>query len=535
MISVPEPPQSDDDIEDEDNDFSDPVGVFALQNDEGSDRPFRIHHLHRLSAISIILVISARHTSNDPQKKRSNTFVEFDLICVKIDLLSLRASSSILQPKPFDILWQKRGPSLPFYTTFVQSSDAWLVLSESTYVDPNAPTKPAPYEPTPDEIAPTPRTGENLDAPHISIIAKPHPYSWTQMGDSVTIAFPLPASITKNDIKVIFTTQTLTVHVNADEGGDVPIPHCSAKLLWDQVNPSVCFWTWDKEGEKKCGLLTLHMEKKNEGTRWMQVFANRKPSNGSTTNTTLDNKQEEEDEEVLETLDPSELWHIRESLEKYTAALQTREDSSGLGLGRGMPSLATGEMDDEVDANVGRRAQVSWFGSTTGVDLAENEGRREITILSTPLPGLLSSPTLLLKRDLDGTLYTLSKTEKEPFVPEWEHTSTYPALAFVLASKQDTRFVYHVPPSSATNEKGVVLAFESGTLSSSSYSTTMRGGNLYIYHPPPKAKENWAAQAVLKVDEGPDGALMGVGGLVLGGVKVIICLTEGSIVLLKGL
>ncbi|KAE9400418.1 hypothetical protein BT96DRAFT_992931 [Gymnopus androsaceus JB14] len=41
----------------------------------------------------------------------------------------------------------------------------------------------------------------------------------------------------------------------------------------------------------------------------------------------------------------SELWLIRESLEKFTAALLTGEDLSGWVYGRGVPSIGEGEMD----------------------------------------------------------------------------------------------------------------------------------------------------------------------------------------------
>ncbi|KAE9382844.1 hypothetical protein BT96DRAFT_162206, partial [Gymnopus androsaceus JB14] len=111
-----------------------------------------------------------------------------------------------------------------------------------------------------------------------------------------------------------------------------------------------------------------------------------------------------------ETLDPSELWLIRESLEKYTAALLTGEDASGLGLGRDVPSLGKGEVDEEVDASVGRSACITWVGIDGSSPSWSNPGREyPFTLLSTPLPGhhRKSLTSLVVKDGVDGPVYVL--------------------------------------------------------------------------------------------------------------------------------
>ena len=46
----------------------------------------------------------------------------------------------------------------------------------------------------------------------------------------------------------------------------------------------------------------------------------------------------------------------------------------------------------------------------------------------------------------------------------------------------------------------------------------------------PTTKEKWAKQAVLKVDDGLGGALLGVGCISgKGGEKMVVCLTEGEL------
>ena len=511
-------------IRDNDVEPSQPIGLFTLS----TGVPFRVHHLHRSGPTTVVLLLSSRCYSEELQNKHGS--VAFDIWAVKIDLFSLR-SNGVSESCSFEALWQRRGEDVPVYTTFVDELNAYLIIGGSYYRNPETQKLASPYEPTPDEMAPIPRANENLDTLPPDQDKKLYPYSWTQSSDSVTVAFPLPSTTPKTKIKVFFTTQTLTVHVdNNDEltlPVPIPIPHYSAKALWADINPSSCFWTWDREGEQKWGLLTLHMEKKHEGTRWMHVF------NPATT-TELDLGSDLE-MEVPETLDPSELWHIRESLEKYTTALRDGEDASGLGLGKGLSSLTEGEMDEEVDANVGRRVCLTWVGGgvdtneTVGREGAEQDEERFVQLLSTPLPGSVGPNeeiSLILKHDLDGTVFTLqSSTTTITPVPQWLHTSTYSALSFVLASKQDTRFTHHLLSSSG----GAVLAFEGG-------SSRGRGGNLYIYRSVSTSKEKWAKQAVLKVDDGLGGALLGVGCVKFeGDERMVVCLTEGELVLIRGI
>jgi len=510
---------------------SEPIGVFTLRTGGAIDAPFRLHHIHRAAPTTAILLLSSRVYSPNERKGsvggNNLSSAEFDLWATKIDLLSLRSGSEL---RDLDVLWHRRGQDVPIYTNFIQEVNSFLIVGGSTYPDPNI-SLTKPYEPTPDEMAPIPRANENLDT---SAVPKPLPYSWTQTSDSITVAFPLPSSTPKGKIRVLFTTQTLTLHVDAyplESAGDSPLvsfPHFSAKALWDSVNTTSCFWTWDREAEHAYGLLTLHMEKKNEGTRWMQVFA-------APATTTAAMAEDTGDVEVPETLDPSELWHIRESLEKYTAALRSGEDAAGLGLGRGVPSLVEGEVDEEADASVGRKAWATWVnieGGTpawsqkqhgAGATAAWEEEDESFTLLSTPIPGgSNSAPELILKQDIDGTVFSSNNPNANSV---WRHISTYPALAFVLASKQDTRFTYHLPGKA-------VLAFEGG-------STRERGANVYIYRPPTEAKDIWAKQAVLQVDDGSGGALLGVGCVKIQGGNegevVVVCLTEGELILIAGI
>ncbi|KAF5360472.1 hypothetical protein D9756_004720 [Leucocoprinus leucothites] len=494
------------------------VGSFVLPStgSESVDSPFRIHHVHQPSPLHVIATLSSRlYPSNPPVSTsgRHHNPVEFDVWGVKISLLDVHADDT---PARMEILWHRRGEEVPMYVAFVESYGLHLLLGGSDYRKLDTPPLPT-YEPTPDEIAPIPRADE-LSVPS-NLPQRPPPYSWTQTSDSVTVAIPLPSTTPKERIRVLFSPTTLTCHVDLDPSLPMPLgavlPRYSAKKLWDDISPSSSFWTFDRQAERSYGILSLHIEKQNEDTRWSHVFASAGTDSAA-----------DEDIDVPETLDPSELWNIREALEKYTAALQG-EDISGLGLGQGVPSLAENELDEEVDSSVGRKAFITWVSDPTRQGqqpefLSPQQSPFPFQLLSTPIPGHTSDLTsLIVKSNIDGTVFELGgdiSGSSQP--PQWKHTATFPALAFVLASKRDTRFTHHIPGQ-------CVFAFESGS--------NNRGGNVYIYYPAgPKALT--AKQSILKINDGRGGALMGIGSFTDNhGKAVIACLTEGELTLIRGL
>lgn len=451
--------------------------------------PCRLHHAVLGSDGVILLVLSVkivlpREPSGSETRTEASKVTRFDLVTGRI---SVAGGDAVIQP--VEMLWRRRGDSIPVSVSYDASQDTLVVISGSPYWDNDEePVK----EPAPDEYAPIPRADENLDT---IIPARPPPYSWTQTGDSVTVAIPLPSATSKIQIKVHFSPRTLSLSIQDPTGAlaelsSVSLPHYTLEQFWDGVSPASSFWTWDSQAERACGLLTLHLDKQHEGTRWPHVFAT--------------------GDEVSETLDPSELWNIRESLEKYTADLGGAPGRGGLGLGgRDVSSLADGEMDDEADANVGTQVVVSAF-SRAGVAAAPPAA--PATLLSLPLPGASAGEdSLVLKHDIDGTVYAHSAAG-------WAHAATFPALAFVLASKRELRFVHHVG-------SRLLLAFEAGGADV--------GGNLYLYHGS-APKDKWAAQAVLKIGGGDSGALLGVGAIqTAGGQTVLLCLCERQIAVVR--
>lgn len=492
------------------------LGTYELRPQSASQAlPFRIHVTQQISPDSIILVLSSRSYAEEPQEDpKRRAPIEFDLWGVEMTLTPTTGDEvQSLVP-----LWRRTGGEVPVHSAYHDSPPSFQIFGGSPYTEPDE-TIAQPYTPTPDEIAPIPRAGEDLDAENV--IPKPPPYSWTQTSDSVTVAFPLPSTTPKSVIKITFTSKSLNLFISdaSSESSSLPfqLPRYIGKQFWDGIQPSTSLWTWDKTGEKSFGLLTLYLDKQHEGTRWSQVFAPYQTPSG------------EPEPEVAETLDPSELYDIREALEKYTSSLS--EDGSGLGLGRGVPSLGKGEIDEELDSSVGREVILTKIPvSTPKIQDGTNMEDRSpsVTLLSTPLPGSIrpgDSPSLVAKSDIDGLLYILAPQRLSNGEDEnvWTHTSTFPALSFVLASKQDVRYTHHI-------SDRLVLAFESGSRG--------LGFNIYIYQAAPTRSAQWAKQSVIRVGDAVTGPLLGVGALTLndveGGKKVVIlCLCENEAVLVQ--
>ena len=470
---------------------------------EGGERsvPFKIHQARLHSSNSAVCILSSRHTvESAPIQNTSNHAVKFDLWTV-----SISADTASATPTPLHVLWHGIGEDVPMWASYDESRSSFFIVGRGLYRELGSAPPPA-YEPKAGEIAPVPRADEALS----NEPTKPPPYSWTQTTDSVTVAFPLPSNIPKSAIHVTLTAKTLSILIKHELPFSDPaleLPRYSLKQWWDAINTSTSFWTWDREADKRFGLLTLHLDKSHEGTRWTHVF------------TSVGRKLESEvtdptDSEVAETLDPSELYQIREALEKYTSALLTGEDASGLGLGSGMPSLAEGELDASLDSEVGRRFWLTWIGlDGTTPSWASEEGVSSY-LLSTPLPGL-SDNSLIVKSDIDGLLFELPPASNAASPSTWTHKATYSALAFVLASKRDTRFTHHV-------SSEAVIAFESG----SSYGS----GNAYVYRGAKKT-EKTTKQAILKISGGQSGALLGVGVV----SNMICCLCEQELVVVKSI
>ena len=469
----------------------------------------------------------------------------------------------------------------------------------------------------------------------------PH-FSWAQTSDTITIAFALPSWITKSHIRTHFSLSALSLSFTQEALTLFDAPSSSAKITeidndavaasgaeeegdlthaarmiasgryvsrstWAEIDPTGSLWTLERS--RVLSLLTLHLEKKHEGTRWMQIFADRTGPRSrsrnrnygeaeSTTQVSFaqartsfqaaamgesndrdqaadsdveDDVVEDNEDDVPETMDPSELISMLEGMQKYTVD----EESGGAGNGYGhdrtglatsaghggnggaslsldQPSLLKDSLEEE-DANVGRDFVVSSI-SSEGLSARSSEEGGKTTILATTLPGDNNeNQTLVIKHDLDGAIFS-------PSSGSWNHASTMPALSFVLASKRDAQRV-HVHQRRSSTEDYVVLAFESapqvtGSGSKASSSSQASGaGNLFLYYSPSSSSAKHAASRVIRLGatdaaeeedaeedaaDGPaSGALLGVCsvGLPRGAgdqlEDTLVCLCENRMLLLR--
>jgi hypothetical protein len=480
------------------------LGVYELPRTLNfpslSSIPFRLHAAILSADSQAIVVISFKHLIEEPHgalSGRKAPPVEFDIVAVRVPLQDADDSTAT---SPLDILWHRRGTNVPIYTAYEKSRGVFILAGGSPYRHIEQPSLEH-HEPTgtsPDKSAPTDDAGAPPSPP------KPPPYAWTQDSEEVTVALPFPSSTLKENINVLFSPQTLTVLVQDSSSSNSDAPRFASARLWGGIAPPSSFWTWDAHGAQAYGLLTLHLEKRHAGTRWPHLFDDTvSPSSPSV-----------QPEQVPETLDPSELYAIRESLEKYTAALA----GSGGADAMRPSSLADGEVDEEADAAVGTETCITWVAAADGADPAGAQADWDVpfTVLATPLPGMSDGISLVVKHTIDGPLFVLSDENAAGGTPVWTHLSTFSAMAFVLASKRDTRFTYHVPSKA-------VLAFEGG----GDY-----GGNLYIYRDA-KPKSNLAKQAILKLTGNTSGSLLGVGAIRNGEESIILCLCEKELLVLR--
>ncbi|ORY89897.1 hypothetical protein BCR43DRAFT_567128 [Syncephalastrum racemosum] len=296
----------------------------------------------------------------------------------------------------------------------------------------------------------------------------PAPYQWTQDKADITIQMVLPAGTPRSAITCHFAPTHLTLMVRAQ---DFEVSYAYRKL-WTTVRPDECTWTLEKDG-----LLSLFLTKHDENTRWPHVF--------------------DADDGVLETMDQAKLAEITQRLEKFT---QQTEDKGGPFVQAAQHPVAT-DMDEDIDQE-GQPLRLSVYDRDGQRIQDISSGGHEWMCNAFEAPNQLSK--VAIKSDVDTLSFHLLETPKglEP-----EHSATFDALAFVQASKRDSRFVRYDP------DHRFAVIVESNR-------------NVYIYyrHGDKRATEK---QTLVDVTLGHDVNILGVQ-LILD--RVLLILTETQIV-----
>ncbi|GAA6057349.1 hypothetical protein JCM3770_005720 [Rhodotorula araucariae] len=488
-----------------------------------------------------------------------------------------------------DVAWRLTSRDLPSFVRFDAARGAFVVGAGSKLVHAEsaaAADTPALDVPEWDgesgvagdeDVLMTPAPAPAARSASGPIAPKPAPFSWVQDRDAVTVAFPLPVSTPTSSIRVTLSRAHLTLHVASASAfaasssglpGGVGLPRVSHKRLWAEIDPTASVWTFDREAEGRdaaYGVLTLHLEKAHAGTRWSDVFAQTARADddddevaGGVVGKVRELDPEAEYEGVPETLDPSELVGIAERMAQWAQGLATHGlGHSEEGLGSGVPTSLTGEeVDVEVDAESGRPFVVTWIEGAAGnarPRLVHPHAGVPYELLSTALPlagppeG--QDPTLAIKHDVDALLFAppppppaAATIATGPADHEWSHAATLPALAFVLATKRDTRFVHHLVPApsspAALSTAAAVLAFDAPALFSSGAAAAggtappkaRDGATLFGYLAPALPRAKTGAQLVVRVGDPGAGALLGVAGIELAdGERAAVWLCEREV------
>lgn len=304
------------------------------------------------------------------------------------------------------------------------------------------------------------------------------PYAWTQTSETVTVVFKLPGSTGKKEINCRFTPTNIHLLLDSQSatireiGDDVTsLDHIvngafANKRLWSDIEAESSFWTIEKVGKgDESSLLTLHLEKLHPGTRWPNVFKQRYMGEAAT-------EEDDEIEEVPETLNPGDLLGMLNGLQKYTS----EQDDNPVQRDLGGPSITGQPVSllqdglEEEDAEVGQPCFVSRLSS----DGSFKNLDKNVILLATPLA---NSSAITIRQDLDGLVYK----QEEPFT----HIDTIPALSYVLASKRDANRVY-VYRDPHRNQPTTILAFDSLTGAEGQGGA----GNLFVYHSPIEYNSN---------------------------------------------
>lgn len=483
-----------------------------------------------------------------------STFTVFDYLFV-----TFNPPSTDNQTQALSIRWQLRSHDLPSFVTFLPDSQRFIIGSPTPLFDANSEQNGKGAQGRRDvelneseedsRMSGIDSNSARLDSTQPpSSLPRPPPFSWTQDKESVTLVFAVPSDTPTSSIRATFSRQFLSVIIGSAQShltgssSRVDLPRVSHKKLWDVIDPHSSVWTFDREAEGRdstYGLLSLHLEKGNAGTRWSDVFASSPPIEGGIV--AAGEEAERKLEHVAETMDPSELAIISESMEQWTKdqmeGIQGGGGEHGEGMGMEMPTSLMGEeIDVEVDGDSGRGTVITWVEdvlSSTGPTLIRPHPTVPYSLLSLPIP--LASPTapdhsIVIKHDVDGVRFNPMTTAASTYT--WTHLATFPALAFVLATKRDAHFIYHL-------DSYAVFAFDSPsnfTVAAAGLAGRTGAGNLFVYFNTVGKKDIKGKQWVLRVGGPQSGGLMGVAAIRSadgGGGTAVMALCEQDLVIFR--
>ena len=513
-----------------------------ISTDSHSLLPFRLHAVH-VQAKSFVAVLAATPPASlmgasSSSSKSLEAPRRFQIVLVRFPRTSILHDTSPLQQ-----ILSVTGSDLPSYIAFtsdrccIGSACLYRLSTEGLTADlHDAPKMRAPEIDVEDSVGIPQANISAMANPSVPSECPPPPYSWNQTSDSVTVVFPLPSTTSVKDIRIVFRPTAVSLALTAPSGpsaeksAEIPLPKLLQAKLWDEIDAGISTWTWERTGahNQKYGILSLHLEKRNEDTRWPHVFK-------QDANIELDKAYLE----VEETLDRSELLKITEALEKFTQNAGA-DRTDGIAGFEQRSSLLGEELDMDVDASEGSEGKGILFTWVEGINtdspaLVDTSKAEMTELVSLPISSFSASANVITKHDVDGLLFS-PPVQHAIDGSAWKHTSTYPALAFVLASKRDVVQVYHYEDRLCIGlEAGSPLG-STGANARGAYSSMRTGRmNAYLYYPPPPgSKAMTAKQKVVGLADPGAGAVLGAIAIDKPGDKVnIAILCENLLVMLR--
>ncbi|OXC66061.1 hypothetical protein AYX13_05107 [Cryptococcus neoformans] len=530
------------------------IARYDLQVDGqngGEPAPFLLRAQHDLSDVDVRLLLTrSRHPNQGKVGYKSVQSTQFELLEISLNPSVRNGVDS--QPAKLVIKWALQGKDLPVWCAWQE--DGWLVLGEEEFrekVDESGQeeTEEEKSKRERDEKIARLGLGVSLTADESAVAndkkdesmevdeARGNPYFWTQDVESLSLTIPVPDSVSRAVINIGFTSTSFSFTLSqtpSDLSSQLmELLSKPTRQLWASIDVDVSTWTFDSSKH----IIEVDLKKIDENTRWPSIFF---PA------------EDDEDayEEVPETLSASTLAAVRETFNN----IKTRGPDEPEMMHPAMPALLREEMDFDLDdgedfgegggvygelgggSKVGRDVLVGYVEVGSG---KASWSKATNSVLSVPINGS-DDNSIIVKQAVDGLVFRpTTDLSKKP----WTHIFTNPALAFVISSKQDLRFVRHLitspisradPTSPSVFKKAkvdpepvqsTVLAFDSGSSSSGQ-------GNVYIYYPP-TSKTN-AQQGVLSISGGDRGALLGVGCVKVDGKDVVVALCENELIVLKG-
>ncbi|KAJ1934570.1 hypothetical protein FBU59_005656 [Linderina macrospora] len=268
------------------------------------------------------------------------------------------------------------------------------------------------------------------------------------------------------------TSLALTLEfLHAPECSNIGYAH---ERFFDEVDAEASVWTLEN-GQ----LLTMYLEKSKPHVRWATVFA--------------------KDDGVPETMDRNAFAEIRERLEKYTSDDIDSRSRHHASLPTAINSM---DMDDDDLDNEDTEIVFSVRDGASGTALSTSIGAAVDWLCPClPAPMGTNAPAGLLpvclQSDIDAVIYEFSRSPMPAAIHGW----TFPALAFIQASKREKRLMY------TDAEMRLAILAEARR-------------RIFVYHQPAKDQTN-AGQNIIDIDNGQQ--LLGV--QVVDDTLVVLCET----------